>query len=223
MMENFTYIRNNKPTLESTGTTLGQIEVILDTNKFKELSRKNKTILFYYILTAYHLGLSVALDTNDTAIMCAVANRNNAYYLNTIGVFARTLTNRLKLKDTETLEELLKRVTTEFMILLEDQGYASYDTKTPFGISMSPSSSTNMFRLKNGIAELAELKSDKKIELFCIWGKEYENKITLNIECILEIYGKDFMMKVKDAMNEAFEMMSMHPNMTTAEFLKMFK
>ena len=59
--------------------------------------------------------------------------------------------------------------------------------------------------------------------MFCMVGGEFGDELILNAQCESGIYGREFILKVTGVMDKAFEMMILHPEMTTGDFLRMFK
>jgi hypothetical protein len=102
--------------LNPMGSKWGSLKVLLGKYliaSLRELSRQEQTTLSLTVLTAYAATLMRWSDTKDVVIPVITVARPFSELSNTVGFFGAALFLRMEMWGTESLRELLARVTTE--------------------------------------------------------------------------------------------------------------
>lgn len=163
-----------------------------DISKLSEISARFKVTNFYVMLMAFHIALSIYFEKNDIVVAATSANRTKKY-MQTFGLFAHSVANRMIVNEEDKLVDLLKSGMKK-----HSENMMNLQTCYKFDILQFCISYQNFIPVnkKNALpVEMAEIKLPvkRKFDRFYLGAYEGEKEMILIMLGDGEMYSEDFM------------------------------
>ena len=196
----------------------------LDEERLNKVAKENKTSIFNTMMLIFHMAIARIHKTNDTLTQYAISNRANTKYSNTIGYIARTIDNRFKFEDEDTITQLHRKMRKKM-----GEGFKNYQVcQATFGQvahviayeQMGTSAPDLVFNGKKTRIIPIDVTRES-FDFICIMIMEGHGKeMEIYMESDTQFVSRDYLIQMREASLLAEKFLVEHPDRTFSDYMR---
>jgi acyl carrier protein len=221
-IENFTYFGKVETTMLKTSLS----------NNLIPFAKNNNVTLFTILIAAYYILLFNKTGQTDLVVGSPMSGRTNSYTVNVIGLVMNVLPLRLILNESDTLEEVLRKV-NKLILTVQDHQHISFDMlmehlnitrildvnplyQTLFTFREDWDLDLNLNKVETSISEIATGYTKLDLSFFV---QQKQSSLELQIEYAQDLFEKHEILNLLNLYQSTLENFITNPKLVLKELI----